>query len=139
MTQKLQAHYNALNAEYKAAQAQTILQPLDIERCQNCLFSGKGVIYELTDENINPVENIQVARIPAQIACSEQLAHICICYHSPGNKLPFSGTNLGDKFGMLPLSCLYTPTSRPLAIFKIGAIEKSFAPYEWCIRTDVPC
>src|SRR5512133_2234908 len=56
----------------------------------------------------NPVENIQVARTPAQIARGKQLANACASCHSPGNQPPLSGSNM-TKFDFPPMGTLYAP------------------------------
>jgi cytochrome c553 len=61
----------------------------------------------------NPAAAIHVAGTPAQIARGEQLAHACMSCHSPGNELPLSGVNFGEKFGMPPLGTLYAPNLTP--------------------------
>jgi cytochrome c553 len=61
----------------------------------------------------NPVENIQVARTPAQIARGEKLANACASCHSPGNQPPLSGTNFVEKFAFPPMGTLYAPNLTP--------------------------
>ncbi len=61
----------------------------------------------------NPVEDIQVARTPAQIARGGMLANACASCHSPGNQPPLSGTNFVKKFDFLPMGTLYAPNLTP--------------------------
>lgn len=61
----------------------------------------------------NPIENIQVARTPAQIARGEKLANACASCHSPGNQPPLSGTNFAAKFDFPPMGTLYAPNLTP--------------------------
>jgi mono/diheme cytochrome c family protein len=61
----------------------------------------------------NPVEDVQVARTPAQIARGEKLANACASYHSPGNQPPLSGTNFIVKFDFPPMGTLYAPNLTP--------------------------
>jgi mono/diheme cytochrome c family protein len=62
----------------------------------------------------NPVDNIQVARTPAQIARGEQLANACASCHTPGSQPPLSGVNFGMKFGFPPImGTLYAPNLTP--------------------------
>jgi mono/diheme cytochrome c family protein len=62
----------------------------------------------------NPVDNIQVARTPAQIARGEKLANTCASCHSPGNQPPLSGVNFGAKFGFPPMmGSVYAPNLTP--------------------------
>jgi cytochrome c553 len=68
---------------------------------------------KLNQHYSNPVASIQVDRTPAQIARGERLAHACMSCHSPGNELPLSGTNVGEKFDMPPLGTLYAPNLTP--------------------------
>jgi cytochrome c553 len=61
----------------------------------------------------NPVEDVQVARTPAQIARGEKLANACASCHSPGNQPPLSGTNFIVKFDFPPMGTLYAPNLTP--------------------------
>lgn len=61
----------------------------------------------------NPVEDVQVAGTPEQIARGEQLANICISCHTTENQLPLSGTNFATKFDLPPLGTLYAPNLTP--------------------------
>ncbi len=60
----------------------------------------------------NPVDNIQVARTPAQIARGAKLANACGSCHSPGNQPPLSGSNM-TKFDFPPMGTLYAPNLTP--------------------------
>jgi cytochrome c553 len=61
----------------------------------------------------NPVENIQVARTPAQIARGEKLANSCVSCHTPKNQLPLSGVDFAAKFGLPPIGTFYAPNLTP--------------------------
>lgn len=63
---------------------------------------------KLNESFNNPVENIQIARTPAQIARGEKLANVCASCHSPGNQPPLSGSNM-TKFDFPPMGTLFAP------------------------------
>jgi mono/diheme cytochrome c family protein len=68
---------------------------------------------KLNERFNNPVETIQVARTPAQIARGEKLANACASCHTPGSQPPLSGVNFGAKFGFPPMGVLYAPNLTP--------------------------
>jgi mono/diheme cytochrome c family protein len=68
---------------------------------------------KLNERFDNPVEEVQVAGTPEQIARGERLAHICVSCHTPGNQLPLSGSNFAAKFDFPPLGTLYAPNLTP--------------------------
>jgi mono/diheme cytochrome c family protein len=61
----------------------------------------------------NPVEDVQVAGTPDQIARGERLANLCVSCHTSGNQLPLSGSNFAVKFEFPPLGTLYAPNLTP--------------------------
>ena len=69
--------------------------------------------YKLNTQYDNPVAMIQVVGTPERIARGEQLANICLSCHAPGDQLPLSGSNFGEKFDMPPLGTLYAPNLTP--------------------------
>jgi len=68
---------------------------------------------KLNDRFDNPIQDVQVAGTPDQIARGEQLAHICLSCHTPGNQMPLSGSNFAVKFGFPPVGSLYAPNLTP--------------------------
>jgi len=69
--------------------------------------------YKLNEQFDNPVQEVQVAGTPDQIARGKQLANICVSCHTPGEQLPLSGSNFAAKFDFPPLGTLYAPNLTP--------------------------
>jgi len=69
--------------------------------------------YKLNERFDNPVQDIQVAGTPEQVARGERLANICVSCHTPGNQMPLSGSDFATKFEFPPLGRLYAPNLTP--------------------------
>ncbi len=77
------------------------------------LVLGLNGYFKLNRQYDNPVADIQVVGTAEQIARGERLANACASCHSPGNELPLSGSNFGEKFDMPPIGALYAPNLTP--------------------------
>jgi mono/diheme cytochrome c family protein len=69
--------------------------------------------YKLNQRYDNPVQEVEIAGSPEQIARGEQLANICVSCHTPGSQLPLVGTNVTAKFDFPPLGSIYAPNLTP--------------------------
>jgi len=69
--------------------------------------------YKLNKHFDNPVQDVQVAGTPDQIARGKKLANICVSCHTLDNQMPLSGNNFAVKFDLPPVGTLYAPNLTP--------------------------
>jgi mono/diheme cytochrome c family protein len=72
--------------------------------------SARGA-YEILRSHGNPVANVQVQSIPAQVQRGQQFANLCIGCHSSSGQFPLDGST--ESFTPPPLATLFAPNLTP--------------------------